>query len=292
MKRLTMALGAALFVTAFVTAQQQIPAELQALADKERAFAKAAVGKGIHDSFLEYFDDEAIAFNPAPTPAKARLRARPGRPFSEHELTWEPRTGDVAASGELGWLTGPSTFIDRTDPKGQPHYGNYLSVWRRQPGGPWRVLIDIGSDPPGPVQFPPGFTRFPFGPRYARTEEKTPPAASLLSADRALNGRIEAAGAADAYAEVLTDASRLHRSGLMPSIGRRAGEKWMSPSAASMTASTGAADAARSGDLGYSYGTYQVSGSKSESGAYVRVWTRDAAGKWFVVADVTQAVNR
>jgi ketosteroid isomerase-like protein len=289
MTRWTMAVGGALFVAALVRAQPQMPAELQALADTERAFAQAAVSKGIRDSFLEYFDDEAIAFGPEPASAKARLRAGPSRPFTEHELTWEPRTGDVAASGELGWLTGPSTFTDRTDPKAKPHHGNYLSVWRRQPSGVWRVLIDVGSDPPQPVQFPPGFTRFPFGPRYARTDEKTAPAASLLSADRALNDRIPAAGAAVAYSEVMTGASRLHRRGFMPSIGRSAAEKWMARNAASMTASTGAADAARSADLGYSYGTYSVSGAKPESGAYVRVWTRDAAGKWFVVADVTQA---
>jgi hypothetical protein len=27
---------------------------------------------------------------------------------------------------------------------------------------------------------------------------------------------------------------------------------------------------------------------RNESGAYIRIWTRDAAGRWFVVADVTQ----
>ena len=290
MKRWTITLGAALFITTLVTAQQPVRTDLEALADTERAFAKAAVSKGIRDSFLEYFDDEAIAFGPAPTSAKARLRAGPGRPFSEHELIWEPRTGDVAASGELGWLTGPSTFTDRTDPKGQPHYGNYLSVWRRQPGGAWRVFIDVGADAPQPVPFAPGFTRFPFGARYARTEDPAASAASLLSADRALNARIAAAGAATAYAEVTTDASRFHRRGFLPSIGRSAAEKWTAQNASSMTASTGAADAARSGDLGYSYGTYQLSGTKPESGAYVRVWTRDASGKWFVVADVTQPV--
>ena len=46
-----------------------------------------------------------------------------------------------------------------------------------------------------------------------------------------------------------------------------------------MTASTGAADAARSGDLGYSYGTYDVKAAKPQHGAYVRVWQRDASGK-------------
>ena len=197
----------------------------------------------------------------------------------------------MAASGELGWLTGPSTFTDRTDPKGQPRYGNYLSVWRRQPGGTWRVLIDVGADAPQPVPFQPGFTRLPFGPRYARTEEKTASAASLLAADRALNDRIAAAGAAAAYADAMTDGSRLHRRGFVPPIGRSAAEIWIAQHAASMTAATGAADAARSADLGYSYGTYKVGGTKPETGAYVRVWTRDAAGKWFVVADVTQPVK-
>ena len=153
------------------------------------------------------------------------------------------------------------------------------------------MFLDVGADAPQPVPFPPGFTRFPFGARYARTEDPAASAASLLSADRALNARIGVAGAATAYAEVTTDASRLHRRGFLPAIGRSAAEKWTAPNAASMTASTGAADAARSGDLGYSYGTYQLSGTKPESGAYVRVWTRDAAGKWFVVADVTQPVK-
>jgi hypothetical protein len=49
----------------------------------------------------------------------------------------------------------------------------------------------------------------------------------------------------------MTDASRLHRRGFMPSIGRSAAQKWMAQHATSMTASTGAADAARSADLGY-----------------------------------------
>ena len=80
----------------------------------ERAFAKAATQKGIRDAFLEFFADDAIAFSPKPVSATERLRSRPSRPFSELELTWEPRTGDVASSGELGWLTGPSTFIDHT----------------------------------------------------------------------------------------------------------------------------------------------------------------------------------
>jgi ketosteroid isomerase-like protein len=288
MKRVLAAAVGGLFLTTFVAAQNTISSELEALADAERAFARAATQKGIRDSFLEYFADDAIAFNPAPIVAKDRLRGRPSRPFSEYELRWEPRTGDIAASGELGWLTGPSTFIDHTSPGAQPQHGNYLSVWRRQADGTWRVFIDIGSEPPQPVPFEPGFTRFPFGARYAGGEPQTASAAALLTADKAMNTKMAAAGSAEAYGEVTTSASRLHRSGFLPPIGTTAIRAWMTQNAPAMTASTGAADTARSGDLGYSYGIYDVKGGQPQHGAYVRVWQRDAAGKWLVVADVVQ----
>jgi len=288
MKRVLAAAVGGLFLTTFVAAQNTISSELEALADAERAFARAATQKGIRDSFLEYFADDAIAFNPAPIVAKDRLRGRPSRPFSEYELRWEPRTGDIAASGELGWLTGPSTFIDHTSPGAQPQHGNYLSVWRRQADGTWRVFIDIGSEPPQPVPFEPGFTRFPFGARYAGGEPQTASVAALLTADKAMNTKMAAAGSAEAYGEVTTSASRLHRSGFMAPIGTTAIRSWMTENAPAMTASTGAADTARSGDLGYSYGIYDVKGGQPQHGAYVRVWQRDAAGKWLVVADVVQ----
>ncbi len=288
MARALAAAVAGLFLTTFVPAQSSVPHDLGTLADTERAFAQAATQKGIRDSFLEYFADDAVAFNPAPISAKERLRSRPSRPFSEYELVWEPRTGDIAASGELGWLTGPSTFIDHTTPGAKPQHGNYLSVWRRQADGTWRVFVDIGSEPPQPVPFEPGFTRFPFPTRYGGGENQTAAAAALLRADKALNVQIAAAGSAKAYEEVTTSASRLHRSGFMPPIGTAAIGSWMMENAPAMTASTGAADAARSGDLGYSYGTYNVHAAQPQHGAYVRVWQRDAAGKWLVVADVVQ----
>jgi ketosteroid isomerase-like protein len=183
---------------------------LDSLVSAERAFAKTATEKGIRDSFLEYFAEDSIAFNPAPISATARLRSRPGRPFSEYELRWEPRTGDIAASGELGWLTGPSTFIDHTSSTPTPQHGNYLSVWRRQQSGPWRVFIDVGSEPPQAVTFAEGFTRFPLTSRYSGPDGKAAGAGTLLDADETLNARIARDGAPAAYSTVTTSSSRLH----------------------------------------------------------------------------------
>jgi ketosteroid isomerase-like protein len=288
MKHLVTSASLALSLVMVRQAPESTPPALESLVNAERAFAQAATHKGIRDSFLEYFAEDSIAFTPLPVSATARLRSRPSRPFSDYELRWEPRTGDVAASGELGWLTGPSIFTDHTDTLAQPQHGNYLSVWRRQAGGPWRVFIDIGSNPPQPVTFAEGFTRFPLATHYAAGGGKSAGAASLLDADKTLNAQIAAEGAAAAYANVTTDSSRLHRSGFMPSIGRAAIRTWLDANAAGMTSTTGVVASADSADLGYSYGTYDLKGAPAPAGAYVRVWQRDRNGKWLLVADVVQ----
>ena len=270
-------------------AQDAVPPALLAMAETEREFARAARVKGIRDSFLEFFAADSIAFTPDAVPARARLLEQKSTPFAVNELLWEPRTGDVAASGELGWLTGPSTFIDHSAKDAAPHYGNYLSVWRKQPDGRWRVFIDVGSGGlKGEAAFAPGFSRMPFGVRYSGNEDKVAAGRSLLEADKALNARFAASGAAAAYADDITEATRLHRAGGPPAVGPAAIRAWLTANATGMTATSTSGEASAAGDFGYTYGKYDVPSSPPQSGAYVRVWSRDATGRWLVVADVTQ----
>ena len=48
------------------------------------------------------------------------------------------------------------------------------------------------------------------------------------------------------------------------------------------------AEAARSGELCYSYGMY--SSASGEKGYYVRVWKRDSQGRWRIVFDLPRAL--
>lgn len=280
--------AAAVIVTftlaAALSAQDSITPELKALADAERAFAQAATVKGIRDSFLEFFADDAVALTPDPAPAKDGLRSRPSVPFSERELLWEPRLGDIAASGELGWLTGPSTFTNKKE-NAPPSYGNYLSIWRKQADGSWKVFIDIGSNAPAPVPFAPGFNRFPFGPRYSGRDDKAAATASLLAADRALNADLGRQSSGAAYTPRLAPAARLHRDGMAAVTGRDAAAAWLTSTTPSLTATTTAAEAARSADFGYTYGIYQKPGAAAK-GPYLRVWSRTERGDWLIVAEV------
>ena len=293
----TAALVAALFVLP-VSLPAQAPKTaadpLTAMADAERAFARETAKVGIRAGFLAWFAHDAIGFQPTIGNAWDRLKARPVPPNpTAAQLDWEPRVGDVAASGELGWLTGPSTF---TAPDGSKHYGNYLSVWTLGPEG-WRVFIDVGADAPTPVAFAPGFVRMPAAAgRY--TAPASPagaatghPTAALLQAESGANAdaaRFLAAFAAE---------GRYHRPGSLPLVGHNAIAADPAVTASGVRRSSLAAAQARSADLGYTYGRYEtrLAGSAAAgataadpSGYYVRVWRRNGAGAWQIVAQVDQ----
>jgi ketosteroid isomerase-like protein len=280
-------LTATVLVMGLGAAQDAIHRDLNAMADTEREFAKTATVKGWRDAFLDFFADDAIAVGREVTKAKDGLRKQPPVPFSEFELVWEPRTGDVAASGDLGWLTGPSTSINHAQGT-KPGYGCYLSIWRKQPDGRWRVFIDVGASAPAPVPFAPGFTQIAFGARYAGKDGKETAGKSLAEADREFNGRIAAEGSARAFGGRVTASSRLHRPGFIPIVGTDSIAAWLAENASRATATGGAAEAAAAGDVGYSYGTFETSAPNPQSGAYVRLWSRDAAGRWWLMVDVAQ----
>jgi ketosteroid isomerase-like protein len=280
------------FTLAVAAAQNTIPPELAAMAEAEREFARTATVKGWRDAFLEFFADDSIAFTPKVASAKERLRKQPATPFSVFELVWEPRTGDVADAGDLGWLTGPSTSINHKTPDKQPGYGCYLSVWRKQPDERWKVFIDVGTNAPQPVTFPPGLTRTTLENRYVAKgrdkESKDAATRSLADADRALNAQIAEQGIVPAFVSVLAPAARLHRPGWVPTVGREAITKWLDQHATAGTATHESAEAAASADFGYAYGRFEVKGPTPSGGVYVRLWSRDATGRWWLIVDVAQ----
>jgi ketosteroid isomerase-like protein len=56
-------------------------------------------------------------------------------------MTWRPTEGDIAASGDLGYTIGRWEF---TGAEGSAR-GSYVTIWRRQPDGSWKVVVDIGD---------------------------------------------------------------------------------------------------------------------------------------------------
>jgi ketosteroid isomerase-like protein len=275
-------LTAAFVALAGIVVGASQPDVLTTLAQAERDFAARARDIGWRDAFLEFFAEDAIMFANGPVRAKEGLLAGKPVPFAEEQLTWEPRLGDVAASGELGWLTGPAALVVPASKTPGPHHQNYLSVWERQPGRPWRVVIDVGVPTPDAPPFDPDFTRFAMP---DRSSGRTAGARDLASADRDLNERLARAGVPAGYDPVLTGATRFHRPRAMPLVGRSAILAGATRPG-TFSGTTLFSRSAQSDDLGYAYGAYTVSGTTDGPGTYLRIWQRRADGTWVLAVDL------
>jgi ketosteroid isomerase-like protein len=262
-----------------------LPQALTQMIDAERAFAARALVVGWKQAFLEYFAEEAVGFDGGVGRAKEQIRKNPDPP-PDLQLIWEPRYGDISGSGDLGYLTGPVRNVRKSRENGRPRHSNYASIWKRQPDGTFKVLLDFGVNTPGPVPFPAGFTRAP-GSRFSGDyDDTTPP---LSAADGILNSGLRT-GQADAYRGRLASGVRFHRQNIMPVVGDRAALRWLGTQPPYSAIDSRFAEAARAGDLGYTWGSYVVgpAAKPRERGFYIRIWQRERNGQWNVVLDALQ----
>lgn len=267
----------------------------EALASAERAFARTAAEKGVKEAFLAYLAEDSVLFRPGAVPGKAWTRDNPPPPI---RLSWSPSFVQVSAAGDLGYTTGPyevrSADPKRQDTGAETGYGQFVTVWRRQPDGAWRVALDIGVPTPQPP------TEAGAAVRYGRSLVAVPPAGPpetaekaererLLAADRALAAAVAAQGAVPAYAPRLGDGARLLRQGSPPAIGAEAIRTALASLRGKLSWLASAGAVSRSGDLGYTYGgaTFQrVAGGPERSFNVLHVWERAPGGDWKLVLDL------
>lgn len=264
---------------------QSPPPALLKMADTERAFAKRAADTTVRQAFIDFFADESIGFEPDPVPARESLRKREGPPQPPgFQLLWEPRLGDVSSTGDLGYLTGPAEYVNTGKPS---TFSCYFSVWKRQPDGEFRVILDVGLPTPEKTPFAPGFVRSAAVSSWKGHESKEQSQASLMAFDQSFGTLIAATGASQAFGSVMHVAGRLHRRGQQP-MPRADAITWLAREVREMISEPLKAETSEAGDLGYTWGRYTAKGPKTTvSSYYVRVWTRKADGAWQLASDVT-----
>jgi ketosteroid isomerase-like protein len=250
------------------------PARIGEVVEAERAFARAAGTDGVNAAFVRYSAADAIVFRPGPTPAKAALAAHPIPPVP---LSWWPVYAGIAASGDLGFTTGP--FVAGSgERKG---HGWYFTIWQRQADGSWRWVLDHG--PPTREAAPYGpdtpVVALPAGRRSGR---------KAFDGVRTAEAELASALAADARAALprfLAADGRLMRMGPQPAVGAAAWAPLLAAGPETIETAPLGGSASAAGDLAFTYGTarWQRSGAAVE-GHYVRIWQRRAGG-WKLIVD-------
>ena len=124
------------------------PPDPAVLMEADRAFA-AAVAAGGTEAWVSWFAEDGAQIQPGSGEIRGRDAIRElmaGLDDPAFSLTWEPRRADIAASGDLGWTTG--SYLSRgvgADGKPRQAQGRYVTIWRKQPDGAWKVVMDLGN---------------------------------------------------------------------------------------------------------------------------------------------------
>ncbi len=124
----------------------------------EDAFCATAREKGILAAF-EHFAAPDVAFidtDPRKYRGLEAVRRRMGADRPGVSLTWSALFTDVSDDGTLGYNYGRYEFRGPgADGKPVVRTGFFLTIWKRQPDGTWRFVMDNGApDRPPPAPEP------------------------------------------------------------------------------------------------------------------------------------------
>lgn len=122
----------------------------EALFAADRAFCADTQARRI-EGWVAAFDVNGSQFDDErrPVTGHAAIRAWMGEFFADpaNELAWEPDTATLSEAGGLGSTSGRFTMSRRRDDGSREvlSTGRYFDVWRKQPNGTWKLVVDLGE---------------------------------------------------------------------------------------------------------------------------------------------------
>ena len=120
------------------------------LYDLEARFAKDVLKRG-GAGFADWFADDGVALGNGAAPLIGKVAILKGANWSPnaYRLTWTPTEALMGPSGDMGYTWGH--FEGRSkDANGNDVVitGRYITIWRRQKDGNWKVALDAGANEP------------------------------------------------------------------------------------------------------------------------------------------------
>jgi ketosteroid isomerase-like protein len=115
-------------------------------ADKD--MSDLALKEGFYKALLFYADDSVIKPQEGQLPVigKAALEKYWSNKADTKDISWQPFKAEAAKSGDWGYTLGNWKYAS----KDTTMYGNYYTMWKKQPDGKWKFTVDGGNNTPKP----------------------------------------------------------------------------------------------------------------------------------------------
>ena len=264
------------------TFSQEVKQEeaLQKMVESEKAFAQTSVDKSTKSAFLAFLGTDAVVFDK-------------GMPVNgiEHwqkitfnqSLNWQPYFAEIAGSGDFGYTAGNWQIYDSKTQAKALAFGSFVSLWKKQDDGNWKVAVDIGVNHAENTNKNASITKN--YPVFKPTELKN----NATFAERFvfMNDHFywkNAKNSPNPFEANLSQHVRIFRNGQLPIIGKEAANQFLKKSYDKKLIYTGLkVIASSSGDLACVYGTISGNG---KTGNYLRMWRQEAKGVWKITLEI------
>jgi ketosteroid isomerase-like protein len=116
------------------------------LMDTDRSFSKLSEQKGIKFALIQFIDTKGVLLKPASIPiiGGQAINYVSQLNDSSYTMTWEPKGGDVASSGDMGYTYG--LYSVKPNDRDTVLYGTYVSIWKQQPDGKWKFVLQSQNE--------------------------------------------------------------------------------------------------------------------------------------------------
>lgn len=257
------------------------------LREAERNFAKASAMFGKKKAFVDNFADTSIFY--------IGHWVKNGRQIqidSENEaifLKWEPEFMDISESRDFGISYGPWERQEYRPYTDAISNGYYFTVWELNTLGVWKVKLDCGILTPKDEHYNHVF-KFPKGldkpeDKYTAIDTKLT-CKTLEDLDNNLNKGHNNDNGYNKYIAHLAPGFIMLKGNHLPSSDIDSIKTWINTERNNIWELNGSG-AAKSGDIGYTYGIKINNGAPIPWGYYVRVWRKQKDGTWKMTLELS-----
>lgn len=120
------------------------------LFELEARFAKDVAQRG-GAAFADWFAEDGVALGNGVAPVVGRVAIVKSATWTpqSYQLTWTPTDAVMGPSADVGYTWGHFEGHSK-DAAGNPvtTSGRYITIWRKQPDGKWKVALDAGANEP------------------------------------------------------------------------------------------------------------------------------------------------
>ncbi|WP_395803205.1 hypothetical protein [Daejeonella sp.] len=264
---------------------QQSNGRVNSLIAAENYFAAYVKDKGIRDAFLKVSDENTLLYKPNPVKAEAFFDKKSSNDHGK--LDWSPSIAKISKSGDWGFTSGSYRYS--TNINTPSVHGQYLSVWRTNVKGVWKLALRSEMIHPEPSNEPNlsfvdpknfRFFRQIAEGRLKQREELILTSDKLFSKTLLDNQRL-------AYDTFFAEEGRLLFPGYEPIIGKTKVNNFLSRQQIRVETIPSVANRALGSDLAYTYGKALITRDGiTKMFYYTRIWESQEGFTWNILLEI------